>query len=137
MKFVQPLHELVQYQTPQSFSVFSNQTCLLSALSLPQERFSVCLLIYTKHVYYYFECYLYFTPFSITHNPTSPAISVPPLSHLVCSHLALWGFGRVQAFIERRLDGLHLSGNGLEGLLIMLLPLQSLVQTLLLLTDLW
>lgn len=76
--------------------------------------------------------------FSITNTTSSvsPDLSVPPLSHLVCSHLALWALVRLQALIERSLNGLHFSGNGLEGLLIMLLPLQSFIQTLLLLADL-
>ena len=63
--------------------------------------------------------------------------SPPALSNLVCSHLALGGLVGLQALIERPLNGLHLGGNGLERLLIMLLPLQSLIQTLLLLADLW
>lgn len=76
--------------------------------------------------------------FSITNTTSSvsPDLSVPPLSHLVCSHLALWALVRLQALIECSLNGLHFSGNGLEGLLIMLLPLQSFIQTLLLLADL-
>lgn len=55
----------------------------------------------------------------------------------MCSHLALGALVGLQALIKRPLDGLHLGGNGLEGLLIVLLPLQSLIQTLLLLADLW
>lgn len=54
----------------------------------------------------------------------------------MCSHLALWTLARLQALVERRLDRFHFSGNGLEGLLIMLLPLQSFIQALLLLADL-
>lgn len=52
------------------------------------------------------------------------------------SHLALGGLAGLQALVERPLDGLHLGGDGLEGLLVMLLSLQSFVQTLLLLADL-
>lgn len=73
---------------------------------------------------------------TITTSPISLDLYVPLLSHLVCSHLALWALARLQALVERPLDGLHLSGDGLEGLLIMLLPLQSLIQTFLFLTDL-
>lgn len=58
-------------------------------------------------------------------------------SHLMCSHLALGRLAGLQALVERRLDGLHLGGDGLEGLLVMLLSLQGFVQTLLLLADLF
>lgn len=68
--------------------------------------------------------------------PISPDLSVPRRSHLVCSHLALWALVGLQTLIECCLDGLHLSGNGLEGLLIMLLSLQGLIQALLLLANL-
>lgn len=57
-------------------------------------------------------------------------------SHLMCSHLALGGLAGLQALVERRLYGLHLGGDGLKGLLVVLLSLQSFVQTLLLFTDL-
>lgn len=80
-------------------------------------------------------------PHSSTHLYHKNFLSVsrplcPPPSHLVCSHLALGTLVRLQALTERTLNRLHFSGNGLEGLLIMLLPLQSFIQTLLLLTDL-
>lgn len=55
----------------------------------------------------------------------------------MCSHLALGGLAGLQALVERRFDGLHLGGDGLEGLLVVLLSLQSFVQTLLLFTDLF
>lgn len=54
----------------------------------------------------------------------------------MCSHLALWSLAGLQALVERRLDRFHFSRNGLEGLLVMLLTLQSFVQALLLLADL-
>lgn len=54
----------------------------------------------------------------------------------MCSHLTLRGLAGLQALVERRLDGLHLGGDGLKGLLVVLLSLQSFVQTLLLFTDL-
>lgn len=73
----------------------------------------------------------------LTSKPLKASSLPPSLPHLVCSHLALGALARLQAFIERPLDGLHLCGNGLERLLIMLLSLQSLIQTLLLLADLW
>lgn len=63
-------------------------------------------------------------------------MSVASLTHLVCSHLALRALVGLQAFIERSLDRLHLGGDGLQRLLVVLLPLQRLIQTLLLLTDL-
>jgi len=74
--------------------------------------------------------------FSIQHttSPIPPDLSAPPLSHLVCSHLALGALVRLRALTERSLNGFHLCGYGLEGLLIVLLSLESLVQTLLLLT---
>lgn len=55
------------------------------------------------------------------------------LSHLMRRHLTLGGLVGLQAFTEHCLDGLHLGGDGLERLLIVLLPLQSLIQALLLL----
>ena len=69
--------------------------------------------------------------------PVSPDPRVLSFTHLVCSHLALGALAGLQPLVEGPLDGLHLRGDGLEGLLIVLLPLQSLVQTLLLLADLW
>lgn len=63
---------------------------------------------------------------------TQLLLSLSP-TNLVSRHLALWGLVRLQALVESPLDGLHLSGNGLEGFLIMLLTLQGFVQTLLLL----
>lgn len=61
---------------------------------------------------------------------------LPSFTYLMCSHLALWTLVRLKAFIERSLDGLHFSRNGLEGFLIMLLPLQSFIKTFLFLADL-
>lgn len=74
-------------------------------------------------------------------SQTSSALHSAPLitreisknPNLVCCHLALRGLFRLQALTESSFDGLHLGGNGLEGFLIVLLPLQSFVQTLLLL----
>lgn len=59
------------------------------------------------------------------------------LANLMCSHLTLRRLVWLQALIESPFDGLHLSGNRLEGLLIVLLSFQSFIQTLLLLADLW
>lgn len=55
------------------------------------------------------------------------------VSHLMCRHLALGALAGLQAFAERRLDRLHLGGNGLQRLLVVLLSLQGFIQTLLLL----
>lgn len=92
-------------------------------------------------MYYYFQILLTVLHSVILyHKYNFPTISrslCPPLSHLVCGHLALGALVRLQTLIERSLDGLHLSGNGLQGLLVVLLPLQSLIQTLLLLAYLW
>lgn len=72
--------------------------------------------------------------FRLTHMNTTQLVK--SLSHLVCSHLALGALVGLQALTECSFDGLHFGGDGLKGLLIMLLPLQSLIQTLLLFTDL-
>lgn len=66
---------------------------------------------------------------SSTDNP-------PSFTHLMCSHLALWTLVWLKALVECSFNGLHFSRNGLEGLLIMLLSLQSFIQTFLFLADL-
>lgn len=56
--------------------------------------------------------------------------------YLMLSHLALWTPARLQILTEFQLDGLHLRGDGLEGILVPLLALQSFVECALLLADL-
>lgn len=51
----------------------------------------------------------------------------PSFTHLMCSHLALWTLVWLKALVECSFNGLHFSRNGLEGLLIMLLSLQSFI----------
>lgn len=107
--------------------------------------YSVCLSIYTCVCLWIHVLLLSMSlsvlhptplPFSITNFLSISRPLCPPPSHLVCSHLALGTLVRLQALTERSLNRLHFSGNGLEGLLIMLLPLQGFIQTLLLLADL-
>lgn len=52
------------------------------------------------------------------------------------SHLAFWTPAVLQALTEFHLDGLHLRGDGLEGVLVLLLTLQSFIESTLLFTDL-
>lgn len=52
------------------------------------------------------------------------------------SHLAFWTPAVLQALAEFHLDGLHLRGDGLEGVLVLLLTLQSFIESTLLFTDL-
>lgn len=52
------------------------------------------------------------------------------------SHLALRAPAGLQTLTEFHLDGLHLCGDGLEGVLVLLLTFQGLVETALLFTDL-
>lgn len=52
------------------------------------------------------------------------------------SHLALWTPARLQILTEFQLDGLHLRGDGLQGVLVPLLAFQSLIERALLFTDL-
>lgn len=52
------------------------------------------------------------------------------------SHLALWTPARLQVLAELQLNGLHFCGVGLQGVLVLLLSLQSFIQGALLFTDL-
>lgn len=132
---------------PLNHSLFSRSRFVFHQVFLFPKRCRLSAFQFTLNMCYYFQCYhLYCTPLllclsqsqtQLQYPNISRPLCLPPLSHLVCRHLALGGLVRLQALIERSLDGLHLGGNGLEGLLIMLLSLQSLVQTLLLLADLW
>lgn len=52
------------------------------------------------------------------------------------SHLAFWAPAGLEALTQLCLHGLHFGGNGLEGVLVLLLAFQSFVESPLFLTDL-
>lgn len=56
--------------------------------------------------------------------------------YLMLRHLALWTPAVLQTLTEFHLDGLHFCGDGLEGVLVLLLPFQSFIESALLFTDL-
>lgn len=96
--------------------------------------FPLIRLVFHQRFLFPKRCFL--SEFLFTLLVLLSALHPPHLSDLVCSHMALRAFVRLQTLIESSLDGFHFGGNGLEGFLIMLLPLQSFIQTLLLLADL-